>query len=165
MGRTLLALPGIGQWTAGYVAMRELRDPDAFLPGDVGVRRSLVALGRDGSPRRAAELAERWRPYRAYALQHLWSHDRCGRTVCEGRSTAEALARTAPGRPPPAGRRQGAGAARTLGRLKRQPPRICDRALLLVACSRGSASSSTRNRRPACLASRSTWTLSRPLYP
>ena len=71
VGRTLLALPGIGQWTAGYVAMRELRDPDAFLPGDVGVRRALVSLGRDGSPRAAAELAERWRPYRAYALQHL----------------------------------------------------------------------------------------------
>ena len=85
VGRTLLALPGIGQWTAGYVAMRELRDPDAFLPGDVGVRRSLVALGRDGSPRGAAELAEQWRPYRAYALQHLWSHDR---SVAEGRGPA-----------------------------------------------------------------------------
>ncbi len=81
--RTLLALPGIGQWTAGYVAMRELRDPDAFLPGDVGVRRSLVSLGCDGSPRAAAELAERWRPYRAYALQHLWSHDR---SIAEARS-------------------------------------------------------------------------------
>ena len=72
--RELLAMPGIGEWTAGYVAMRELRDPDAFLPGDVGVRRSLVSLGRDGSPREAARLAERWRPYRAYALQHLWAH-------------------------------------------------------------------------------------------
>ena len=89
VGRTLLALPGIGQWTAGYVAMRELRDPDAFLPGDAGVRRSLVSLGRDGSPREAAELAERWRPYRAYALQHLWSHERLPR----GRSTAPAVAR------------------------------------------------------------------------
>ncbi len=88
VGRTLLALPGIGQWTAGYVAMRELRDPDAFLPGDVGVRRSLIALGRDGSPRGAAELAEQWRPYRAYALQHLWSHDR---SVAEGRMPAGAV--------------------------------------------------------------------------
>ena len=71
--RALLAIPGIGQWTAGYVAMRELRDPDAFLPGDAGVRRSLVSLGCDGAPGSAERLAERWRPYRAYALQHLWT--------------------------------------------------------------------------------------------
>lgn len=69
----LVALPGIGDWTAQYVAMRALRDPDAFLPGDLGVRRGLEALGLDGSPRAAAATAERWRPYRAYALQHLWA--------------------------------------------------------------------------------------------
>ncbi|HTQ67562.1 MAG TPA: AlkA N-terminal domain-containing protein [Solirubrobacteraceae bacterium] len=73
VGRALLAMPGIGPWTAGYVAMRELRDPDAFLPGDAGLRRSLISLGCDGSPRSAERLAERWRPYRAYALAHLWS--------------------------------------------------------------------------------------------
>ncbi len=121
VGRTLLALPGIGQWTAGYVAMRELRDPDAFLPGDVGVRRSLVALGRDGSPRRAAELAERWRPYRAYALQHLWSHDRdlaAGRVSAEGRSTAEAHSPEEPlnGAGPGRSRRRAAGRARVAAR-------------------------------------------------
>ncbi len=87
--RKLLAMPGIGEWTAGYVAMRELRDPDAFLPGDVGVRRSLVSLGRDGSPRQAARLAECWRPYRAYALQHLWSHGGARRNgATHNRSTA-----------------------------------------------------------------------------
>jgi AraC family transcriptional regulator of adaptative response / DNA-3-methyladenine glycosylase II len=69
----LLALPGIGPWTAEYVAMRALRDPDAFLPTDLGVRRGLEALGEDGSPASAAALAERWRPYRAYALQHVWA--------------------------------------------------------------------------------------------
>src|SRR5881227_1874800 len=71
--RALLSLPGIGPWTAGYVAMRALRDPDAFLPSDLGVRRALERLGRDARPAAAAALAERWRPYRAYALQHLWA--------------------------------------------------------------------------------------------
>ncbi len=70
--RRLLALPGIGPWTASYVAMRALRDPDAFLPGDLGVRHALERLGRDGSAPAAERLAEQWRPYRAYAVQHLW---------------------------------------------------------------------------------------------
>ena len=71
--RALLALPGLGPWTVGYIAMRALRDPDAFLPGDLGVRHALERLGRDGSPGGAARVAEAWRPYRAYALQHLWA--------------------------------------------------------------------------------------------
>lgn len=69
----LLALPGIGPWTSEYIAMRALRDPDAYLPTDLGVRRALEALGRDGRPAAAAAVAERWRPYRAYAVQHLWA--------------------------------------------------------------------------------------------
>jgi len=69
----LLALPGIGPWTADSVVLRALRDPDAFLPGDLGVRRALTALGHPGGPRAAAALAERWRPYRTAALQHLWA--------------------------------------------------------------------------------------------
>ncbi len=69
----LLALPGIGPWTAGYVEMRALGNRDAFLPTDLGVRRALERLGENGSPAAAAATAERWRPYRAYALQHLWS--------------------------------------------------------------------------------------------
>ncbi len=69
----LLALPGIGPWTVEYIAMRALRDPDAFLPTDLGVRHALRRLGLDDGPRAAAVLAERWRPYRAYALQHLWA--------------------------------------------------------------------------------------------
>ena len=69
----LLALPGIGEWTTEYIAMRALRDPDAFLPSDLGVRHALEQLGHDGRPAAATKLAERWRPYRAYALQHLWA--------------------------------------------------------------------------------------------
>ncbi|MCW3064849.1 MAG: transcriptional regulator, AraC family, partial [Solirubrobacterales bacterium] len=68
----LLALPGIGSWTASYIGMRALRDPDAFLPTDLGVRHGLERLGLDGRPGAAVALAERWRPYRAYALVHLW---------------------------------------------------------------------------------------------
>ncbi len=71
--RALLALPGIGPWTAGYVALRALRDPDAFLPTDLGVRHALTRLGRDGAPRAAAALAASWRPHRASALVHLWA--------------------------------------------------------------------------------------------
>src|SRR5262249_48206971 len=61
----LLPLPGIGPWTATYIAMRAGRDADAFLPTDLGVKHALAKLpGAD---------PERWRPYRAYATLHLWS--------------------------------------------------------------------------------------------
>jgi AraC family transcriptional regulator of adaptative response / DNA-3-methyladenine glycosylase II len=71
--RQLLALPGIGPWTVAYIAMRALRDADAFMPTDLGVRHGLERLGHDGSPAGATALAEGWRPYRAYAIQHLWA--------------------------------------------------------------------------------------------
>ena len=70
--RALLELPGVGPWTASYVAMRALGDDDAFPPGDAGVRRALERLGQDGRPAAAERLAERWRPWRSYALMHLW---------------------------------------------------------------------------------------------
>jgi AraC family transcriptional regulator of adaptative response / DNA-3-methyladenine glycosylase II len=69
----LLALPGIGPWTVSYIRLRALGDPDAFLPSDLGVRRALEARGLPGDPASAALLAEAWRPWRAYALQYLWS--------------------------------------------------------------------------------------------
>jgi AraC family transcriptional regulator, regulatory protein of adaptative response / DNA-3-methyladenine glycosylase II len=69
----LLALPGIGPWTADYVALRALGDPDVFLPTDVGVRRALVGLGLTGDAAAAGELSGRWRPWRSYGLLHLWS--------------------------------------------------------------------------------------------
>ena len=70
-GRRLLGLRGIGPWTASYIAMRALGDPDAFLPTDLGVRRAIAGLV--GDQRNVAALAERWRPWRAYATQHLWA--------------------------------------------------------------------------------------------
>jgi AraC family transcriptional regulator of adaptative response / DNA-3-methyladenine glycosylase II len=69
----LQALRGIGPWTAGYVAMRGLGDPDVFLAADLGVRRALERMGQSGDPRSAEALAERWRPWRSYAVQYLWA--------------------------------------------------------------------------------------------
>jgi len=71
--RGLLAIRGIGPWTASYVAMRALGDPDAFLPTDLGVRRAISGLGHASDLASIAALAERWRPWRAYATQHLWA--------------------------------------------------------------------------------------------
>ncbi len=68
----LVALPGIGPWTASYVAMRALGDPDAFLDTDLGVRQALERLGQPRDRRSTAALAERWRPWRSYAVVHLW---------------------------------------------------------------------------------------------
>ena len=66
-------LPGIGPWTANYIAMRALGDPDAFPASDLG----LLKAARASSPRKLAELAERWRPWRSYAAMYLWEslHD------------------------------------------------------------------------------------------
>lgn len=72
----LRALPGIGEWTAQYIAMRALREPDAFPSADIGLMRALESP--DGVRPTPAELlvrAERWRPWRAYAASHLWAAD------------------------------------------------------------------------------------------
>jgi len=61
----LLAVRGIGPWTVSYIAMRALGDRDVFLDGDVGVCRALAALGGTADP-------DRWRPWRSYAVMHLW---------------------------------------------------------------------------------------------
>lgn len=67
----LLSLPGIGPWTADYVALRALGDPDAFPAGDLVLRRALgVATAREAEAR-----AEAWRPHRAHALVHLWTRE------------------------------------------------------------------------------------------
>jgi AraC family transcriptional regulator of adaptative response / DNA-3-methyladenine glycosylase II len=68
----LQRLPGIGPWTAQYVVMRALGDPDVFMPTDLGVRHALERLGADGSPVAATQLAQRFSPWRSYALHHLW---------------------------------------------------------------------------------------------
>lgn len=66
----LLALPGIGPWTADLVALRCLRDPDVFLPGDLVLRKALGGV----TAREAERLAEAWRPHRSLAVVHLWTH-------------------------------------------------------------------------------------------
>jgi len=63
---------GIGPWTLAYVAMRVLRDGDAFMVGDLGVRKGFEALGLPSTPEELLARAERWRPWRAYAVMHLW---------------------------------------------------------------------------------------------
>jgi AraC family transcriptional regulator, regulatory protein of adaptative response / DNA-3-methyladenine glycosylase II len=63
----LLELPGIGPWTAEYVAMRALGDPDAWLPTDIGVRHGLARLGAP------LDAADAWRPFRAHAVVRLWA--------------------------------------------------------------------------------------------
>jgi AraC family transcriptional regulator of adaptative response / DNA-3-methyladenine glycosylase II len=73
LSRQLESMPGIGPWTAGYVALRALGDPDVFLPTDIGVRNALRSIGVDATPAAAARLSESWRPWRSYALHHLWA--------------------------------------------------------------------------------------------
>ena len=71
--RRLAALPGIGPWTIEIIAMRALGDPDAFPAGDMGVRRAAEELGVASTPVAVARAAERWRPWRSYSVQYLWS--------------------------------------------------------------------------------------------
>ncbi len=70
---TLSALPGFGPWTTQVIAMRALGDPDAFPAADLGVRRAAETLGLPASPAALMARAESWRPWRAYAVQYLWS--------------------------------------------------------------------------------------------
>jgi len=92
----LLAIPGVGPWTAEYVAMRALGDPDALPAGDLVLRRALAPRG--GVPPTAAQVrrrAEAWRPWRSYALMLLWR---------DAQTRREPLARG--GRRTPHGRRK-----------------------------------------------------------
>jgi AraC family transcriptional regulator, regulatory protein of adaptative response / DNA-3-methyladenine glycosylase II len=70
----LRSIPGIGEWTAQDIAMRVLREPDAFPASDIGLLRAL-ARSEEGRPSTAEVItrAEAWRPWRAYAAQHLWT--------------------------------------------------------------------------------------------
>ena len=63
-------IPGIGEWTAQYIAMRALSWPDAFPHTDLGIRKALGVA----SPAKILALAEKWRPWRAYAALHLWTN-------------------------------------------------------------------------------------------
>ena len=65
-------MPGIGPWTADYVRMRVLGDPDVFLPGDVAVRAGAAAIGIPSDPTDLTEWAARTAPWRSYLTAHLW---------------------------------------------------------------------------------------------
>lgn len=71
--RQLLALPGIGPWTAEVIAMRGLGDPDAFPASDLGLRIAAKQLGLPADERTLLDHSARWRPWRSYAVQHLWT--------------------------------------------------------------------------------------------
>jgi AraC family transcriptional regulator of adaptative response / DNA-3-methyladenine glycosylase II len=81
----LTAIRGIGDWTAHYIALRAAREPDAFPASDVGLLRGAArAEGASVSPDELRVRAERWRPWRAYAAQHLWAADGAARSIVEG---------------------------------------------------------------------------------
>ena len=68
------ALPGIGEWTAQYIALRALREADAFPAADIGLMQGYAGDGQPRpTPKHLLEQAEAWRPWRAYAAQHLWA--------------------------------------------------------------------------------------------
>jgi len=69
----LLALPGVGAWTAEVIAMRGLGDPDAFPASDLGLRLAAEQLGLPREQRKLTERSTGWRPWRSYATQHLWT--------------------------------------------------------------------------------------------
>jgi AraC family transcriptional regulator of adaptative response / DNA-3-methyladenine glycosylase II len=69
----LATLPGIGPWTSEVIAMRGLGDPDAFPATDLGVRLAAKQLGLPEDARALAARSSRWRPWRSYVTQHLWT--------------------------------------------------------------------------------------------
>lgn len=71
----LKALRGIGDWTAHYIAMRALREPDALPTGDIGLLRALEGAGGRPTAKALEMRSTSWRPWRAYAVMHLWAHD------------------------------------------------------------------------------------------
>lgn len=70
--KALIALPGIGDWTAQYVAMRGLHAEDAFPAGDLILRRAATNIGQTLSEKQLRDASQQWSPYRAYAVIHLW---------------------------------------------------------------------------------------------
>ncbi len=74
--KSLTAIRGIGKWTAHYIAMRALGEPDAFPEGDLGLRHSVSGSKSLISSAELSRIAERWRPWRAYACMYLWSAKR-----------------------------------------------------------------------------------------
>jgi AraC family transcriptional regulator of adaptative response / DNA-3-methyladenine glycosylase II len=71
----LRAIPGVGEWTAQYIALRALRETDAFPASDLGLLRGASRGARRPTPELLLRRSEPWRPWRAYAAQHLWTAD------------------------------------------------------------------------------------------
>ena len=72
--RRLRSIRGVGEWTAQYIALRQLREPDAFPAADIGLMRAIASRERRGySLSELLDRANTWRPWRAYAAQHLWA--------------------------------------------------------------------------------------------
>ncbi|MGH2869149.1 MAG: DNA-3-methyladenine glycosylase family protein [Sciscionella sp.] len=77
--RALLAMPGIGPWTADYLAVRAMQHPDTFAPGDLVARKALGAV----TVKQATELSAAWTPFRSYALANRWAHAAYGPTATQ----------------------------------------------------------------------------------
>jgi AraC family transcriptional regulator, regulatory protein of adaptative response / DNA-3-methyladenine glycosylase II len=74
--KRLRSINGVGEWTAQYIALRQLREPDAFPAADLGLMRAIASReGRDHSSSELLDRAHAWRPWRAYAAQHLWTSE------------------------------------------------------------------------------------------
>jgi 3-methyladenine DNA glycosylase/8-oxoguanine DNA glycosylase len=70
--KQLTRIPGIGDWTAQYIAMRALGEPDAFPAADLGIIKALQQGDKRPTPKQILERSEEWRPWRAYAAIYLW---------------------------------------------------------------------------------------------
>ena len=68
----LIRIPGIGDWTAQYIAMRAMGEPDAFPAGDLGIIKALRQGDKQLTLKQIRQRAEKWRPWRAYAAMYLW---------------------------------------------------------------------------------------------
>jgi AraC family transcriptional regulator of adaptative response / DNA-3-methyladenine glycosylase II len=97
----LVATPGIGRWTAHYIAMRALRWPDAFPKEDIVLRKRLGGV----SAGRAEELSQSWRPWRSYATLHLWQMEQLPDAASAGRSAGTTTRAPRPARAATAQRR------------------------------------------------------------
>ena len=81
----LRSIPGIGEWTAQYIALRAMREMDAFPASDIGLLRGAAKVdGTEATPSSLLRRSEAWRPWRAYAAQHLWAADSAAQTANAG---------------------------------------------------------------------------------
>ena len=106
----LLAIPGIGPWTAQYIALRALGDPDAFPAEDIVLRKAIVPT-QTLSARALRERAERWRPWRAYAVMYLWKRSSLLKDELRSESSSELKSGQQHRNRPPKNASAGAGAS------------------------------------------------------